>query len=135
MKNTQTEKGLKELFFANSEDHLLLLFSAQKLKEDNRVEDAKDIEEKALVELGHAKGILEKLIKYLGLEEVWKWYNELSREETKDIKEKFRIVATQYLLSKLLSEKITDKRSELENTAKEKFEEAKKLYEQILEAI
>ncbi|AHC50581.1 hypothetical protein SUSAZ_00260 [Sulfolobus acidocaldarius SUSAZ] len=133
MKGTQTEIGLKELFIANSEDHLLLLFSSQKLEEINKRDESEKIREKAIVELGHARGILEKMIKYLGLEYITNWFEELNKKESDQLKEKFMLTATVYMLSKLLAEKLPERKDELETKSKEKYEDAKKLYERILD--
>lgn len=136
MKGTKTEMGLKELFMANSEDHLFLYFVSEKLEELNKKEEAKMIKDKALVELGHARGIFEKMNKYLGTDEMRKWLNELEKVEGKEIKEKFAYTATQYMLSKILSEKIEDikLKEELTNKANEKYNKAKQLFEELLKS-
>jgi hypothetical protein len=108
MKGTQTEMGLKGLFMANSEDHLLLSFTSEKLYQLNRKEEAQMVKEKSLVELGHAKGILEKLVKYMGVNSMKEWLNEIKNKKGDDVKEEFMLTCTVYLLSKLLSEKISD---------------------------
>ncbi|MCI2415387.1 MAG: rubrerythrin [Candidatus Aramenus sp.] len=58
----ETEMGLKELFKANAEDYMLLTLLANKLERMGKVEEAKILKEKALVELAHASGIFEKLL-------------------------------------------------------------------------
>ncbi|BFH72502.1 hypothetical protein SJAV_04460 [Sulfurisphaera javensis] len=136
MKGTKTEMGLKELFLANSEDHLFLYFLSEKLEELNKKEEAKMIRDKALVELGHAKGIFEKMNKYLGTEYLQNWLNELENTEAKEIKEKFAYTATQYMLSKILSEKVTDEKvkQELSAKASQKYNEAKQWFEELLKS-
>ena len=136
MKGTKTEMGLKELFMANSEDHLFLYFISEKLDEFNKKEEAKMIRDKALVELGHARGIFEKMNKYLGTEEMKNWLSELEKMEGNEIKEKFAYTATQYMLSKILSERIEDSKlkEELVNKANQKYNEAKELFEELLKS-
>jgi len=136
MKGTKTEMGLKELFMANSEDHLFLYFISEKLDEFNKKEEAKMIRDKALVELGHARGIFEKMNKYLGTEEMKNWLSELEKMEGKEIKEKFAYTATQYMLSKILSERMEDSKlkEELVNKANQKYNEAKELFEELLKS-
>jgi len=136
MKGTKTEMGLKELFMANSEDHLFLYFISEKLDEFNKKEEAKMIRDKALVELGHARGIFEKMNKYLGTEEMKNWLSELEKMKGKEIKEKFAYTATQYMLSKILSERIEDSKmkEELVNKANQKYNEAKELFEELLKS-
>jgi len=134
MKGTKTEMGLKHLFMANSEDHLFLFFISEKLDELNKKEEAKMIRDKALVELGHAKGIFEKMSKYLGMQEMINWLSELEKMEGKEVKEKFAYTATQYLLSKILSERIEDPKlkEELANKANQNYNKAKELFEELL---
>jgi len=136
MKGTKTEMGLKELFMANSEDHLFLYFISEKLDEFNKKEEAKMIRDKALVELGHARGIFEKMNKYLGTEEMKNWLSELEKMKGKEIKEKFAYTATEYMLSKILSERIEDSKmkEELVNKANQKYNEAKELFEELLKS-
>ena len=136
MKGTKTEMGLKELFMANSEDHLFLYFISEKLDEFNKKEEAKMIRDKALVELGHARGIFEKMNKYLGIEEMKNWLSELEKMEGKEIKEKFAYTATQYMLSKILSERIEDSKlkEELAYKATQKYNQAKELFEELLKS-
>ena len=136
MKGTQTEVGLKELFMANSEDHLLLLFSSEKLEELNKKEEAKMLREKALVELGHARGILEKMIKYMGVESIREWLSEIKNKKAENVRDEFTLTSTIYLLSKLLSEKVSDEKEkeELTKQADEYYQKAKGAYERILES-
>ncbi|BCU69226.1 hypothetical protein [Stygiolobus caldivivus] len=136
MKGTQTEMGLKELFMANCEDHLLLSFTSEKLYELNKKDEAQMVKEKSLVELGHAKGILEKLIKYMGLESMKDWLEEIKNKKAENIKEDFMLTSTVYLLSKLLSEKVSDtkEKEELKGQAEVYYQKAKEKYEQVLES-
>ena len=136
MKGTQTEMGLKGLFMANSEDHLLLSFTSEKLYQLNRKEEAQMVKEKSLVELGHAKGILEKLVKYMGVNSMKEWLNEIKNEKGDDVKEEFMLTSTVYLLSKLLSEKISDikEKEELTKQAEIYYQKAKEIYEKLLES-
>jgi len=136
MKGTQTEMGLKGLFMANSEDHLLLSFTSEKLYQLNRKEEAQMVKEKSLVELGHAKGILEKLIKYMGVNSMKEWLNEIKNKKGDDVKEEFMLTCTVYLLSKLLSEKISDirEKEELTKQAEIYYQKAKEIYEKLLES-
>jgi len=136
MKGTQTEMGLKGLFMANSEDHLLLSFTSEKLYQLNRKEEAQMVKEKSLVELGHAKGILEKLVKYMGVNSMKEWLNEIKNKKGDDVKEEFMLTSTVYLLSKLLSEKISDikEKEELTKQAEIYYQKAKEIYEKLLES-
>ncbi|MEJ2779881.1 hypothetical protein WIW89_02985 [Stygiolobus sp. CP850M] len=136
MKGTQTEMGLKGLFMANSEDHLLLSFTSEKLYQLNRKEEAQMVKEKSLVELGHAKGILEKLVKYMGVNSMKEWLNEIKNKKGDDVKEEFMLTCTVYLLSKLLSEKISDikEKEELTKQAEIYYQKAKEIYEKLLES-
>ena len=136
MKGTQTEMGLKGLFMANSEDHLLLSFTSEKLYQLNRKEEAQMVKEKSLVELGHAKGILEKLVKYMGVNSMKEWLNEIKNKKGDDVKEEFMLTCTVYLLSKLLSEKVSDikEREELTKQAEIYYQKAKEIYEKLLES-
>lgn len=136
MKGTQTEMGLKGLFMANSEDHLLLSFTSEKLYQLNRKEEAQMVKEKSLVELGHAKGILEKLVKYMGVNSMKEWLNEIKNEKGDDVKEEFMLTSTVYLLSKLLSEKVSDikEKEELTKQAEIYYQKAKEIYEKLLES-
>ncbi|MEJ2772034.1 MULTISPECIES: hypothetical protein [unclassified Stygiolobus] len=136
MKGTQTEMGLKGLFMANSEDHLLLSFTSEKLYQLNRKEEAQMVKEKSLVELGHAKGILEKLVKYMGVNSMKEWLNEIKNKKGDDVKEEFMLTSTIYLLSKLLSEKISDikEKEELTKQAEIYYQKAKEIYEKLLES-
>jgi len=136
MKGTQTEMGLKGLFMANSEDHLLLSFTSEKLYQLNRKEEAQMVKEKSLVELGHAKGILEKLVKYMGVDSMKEWLNEIKNEKGDDVKEEFMLTSTVYLLSKLLSEKVSDikEKEELTKQAEIYYQKAKEIYEKLLES-
>jgi hypothetical protein len=136
MKGTQTEMGLKGLFMANSEDHLLLSFTSEKLYQLNRKEEAQMVKEKSLVELGHAKGILEKLVKYMGVNSMKEWLNEIKNKKGDDVKEEFMLTCTVYLLSKLLSEKISDikEKEELTKQAEIYYKKAKEIYEKLLES-
>lgn len=136
MKGTQTEMGLKGLFMANSEDHLLLSFTSEKLYQLNRKEEAQMVKEKSLVELGHAKGILEKLVKYMGVNSMKEWLNEIKNKKGNDVKEEFMLTSTVYLLSKLLSEKISDikEKEELTKQAEIYYQKAKEIYEKLLES-
>lgn len=136
MKGTQTEMGLKGLFMANSEDHLLLSFTSEKLYQLNRKEEAQMVKEKSLVELGHAKGILEKLVKYMGVNSMKEWLNEIKNKKGNDVKEEFMLTSTVYLLSKLLSEKVSDikEKEELTKQAEIYYQKAKEIYEKLLES-
>ncbi|MDT7872418.1 MAG: hypothetical protein RRB18_02260 [Sulfolobaceae archaeon] len=136
MKGTQTEMGLKGLFMANSEDHLLLSFTSEKLYQLNRKEEAQMVKEKSLVELGHAKGILEKLVKYMGVNSMKEWLNEIKNKKGDDVKEEFMLTCTVYLLSKLLSEKVSDikEKEELTKQAEIYYQKAKEIYEKLLES-
>ncbi|MFP3346088.1 MAG: hypothetical protein RXR17_01415 [Sulfolobaceae archaeon] len=136
MKGTQTEMGLKGLFMANSEDHLLLSFTSEKLYQLNRKEEAQTVKEKSLVELGHAKGILEKLVKYMGVDSMKDWLNEIKNKKGHDVKEEFMLTSTVYLLSKLLSEKVSDikEKEELTKQAEIYYQKAKEIYEKLLES-
>jgi len=136
MKGTQTEMGLKGLFMANSEDHLLLSFTSEKLYQLNRKEEAQMVKEKSLVELGHAKGILEKLVKYMGVDSMKDWLNEIKNKKGDDVKEEFMLTSTVYLLSKLLSEKVSDikEKEELTKQAEIYYQKAKEIYEKLLES-
>ncbi|MFP3232946.1 MAG: hypothetical protein RXR08_04480 [Sulfolobaceae archaeon] len=136
MKGTQTEMGLKGLFMANSEDHLLLSFTSEKLYQLNRKEEAQTVKEKSLVELGHAKGILEKLVKYMGVDSMKDWLNEIKNKKGDDVKEEFMLTSTVYLLSKLLSEKVSDikEKEELTKQAEIYYQKAKEIYEKLLES-
>ncbi|MFP3198106.1 MAG: hypothetical protein RXQ78_06615 [Sulfolobaceae archaeon] len=136
MKGTQTEMGLKGLFMANSEDHLLLSFTSEKLYQLNRKEEAQMVKEKSLVELGHAKGILEKLVKYMGVNSMKEWLNEIKNKKGDDVKEEFMLTSTVYLLSKLLSEKVSDikEKEELTKQAEIYYQKAKEIYEKLLES-
>lgn len=136
MKGTQTEMGLKGLFMANSEDHLLLSFTSEKLYQLNRKEEAQMVKEKSLVELGHAKGILEKLVKYMGVNSMKEWLNEIKNKKGEDVKEEFMLTSTVYLLSKLLSEKASDikEKEELTKQAEIYYQKAKEIYEKLLES-
>jgi cellulose biosynthesis protein BcsQ len=136
MKGTQTEMGLKELFMANSEDHLLLSFTSEKLYQLNRKEEAQMVKEKSLVELGHAKGILEKLVKYMEVNSMKEWLNEIKNKKGDDVKEEFMLTSTVYLLSKLLSEKVSDikEKEELTKQAEIYYQKAKEIYEKLLES-
>lgn len=136
MKGTQTEMGLKGLFMANSEDHLLLSFTSEKLYQLNRKEEAQMVKEKSLVELGHAKGILEKLVKYMGVNSMKEWLNEIKNKKGDDVKEEFMLTSTVYLLSKLLSEKVSDikEKEELTKQAEIYYRKAKEIYEKLLES-
>jgi len=73
-----TEEGLKELFKANAEDYMLLSLIAEKLEAMGRKEEAMKVREKAKVELGHAKGIFEKLLSNTSTKEM---LNEFVKEE------------------------------------------------------
>ncbi len=128
--------GLKGLFMANSEDHLLLSFTSEKLYQLNRKEEAQMVKEKSLVELGHAKGILEKLVKYMGVNSMKEWLNEIKNKKGDDVKEEFMLTSTIYLLSKLLSEKISDikEKEELTKQAEIYYQKAKEIYEKLLES-
>lgn len=122
---------------ANSEDHLLLSFSSEKLRELGREEEAKMISEKALVELGHARGILEKMIKYMGIESVKEWLEEISKKDKfESLHEEFMFYSTRYLLSKLLSEKESDykERKGLEEKASKYYSRAKETFLKLLES-
>jgi len=79
---------------------------------------------------------VEKMNKYLGTEYLRNWLNELEKTETKEIKEKFAYTATQYMLSKILSDKVTDEKSKEELLAKanEKYNEAKQWFEELLKS-
>ena len=136
MKGTQTEMGLKGLFMANSEDHLLLSFTSEKLYQLNRKEEAQMVKEKSLVELGHAKGILEKLVKYMGVNSMKEWLNEIKNKKGDDVKEEFMLTSTVYLLSKFLSEKVSDikEKEELTKQAEIYYQKAKEIYEKLLES-
>jgi hypothetical protein len=137
VKGTQTEMGLKRLFMANSEDHLLLSFSSEKLRQLGREEEAKMISEKALVELGHARGILEKMIKYMGIESVKEWLEEICKKDKfESLHEEFIFYSTRYLLSKLLSEKESDynERKRLEEEASKYYSRANETFLKLLES-
>lgn len=136
MKRTQTEMGLKELFMANSEDHLLLSFTSEKLYQLNKKEESQMVKEKSLVELGHARGILEKLIKYMGVDSMREWLNEIKNKKGEDVKEEFMLTSTVYLLSKLLSEKVSDikEKEELTKQAEIYYQKAKEIYDKLLES-
>ncbi|MFP3187597.1 MAG: hypothetical protein RXR07_00785, partial [Sulfolobaceae archaeon] len=119
-----------------SEDHLLLSFTSEKLYQLNRKEEAQMVKEKSLVELGHAKGILEKLVKYMGVNSMKEWLNEIKNKKGDDVKEEFMLTCTVYLLSKLLSEKISDikEKEELTKQAEIYYQKAKEIYEKLLES-
>lgn len=136
MKGTQTEMGLKGLFMANSEDHLLLSFTSEKLYQLNKKEESQMVKEKSLVELGHARGILEKLIKYMGVDSMREWLNEIKNKKGEDVKEEFMLTSTVYLLSKLLSEKVSDikEKEELTKQAEIYYQKAKEIYDKLLES-
>ncbi|QGR20186.1 hypothetical protein [Stygiolobus azoricus] len=136
MKGTQTQMGLKGLFMANSEDHLLLSFTSEKLYQLNKKEESQMVKEKSLVELGHARGILEKLIKYMGVDSMREWLNEIKNKKGEDVKEEFMLTSTVYLLSKLLSEKVSDikEKEELTKQAEIYYQKAKEIYDKLLES-
>ncbi|EHP70807.1 MAG: rubrerythrin [Metallosphaera yellowstonensis] len=77
----ETEMGLKELFKANAEDYMLLSFLADKLEAAGRKEEAKILREKARVEMGHARGIFEKLFAHTGTESMLGQFTKEEAEE------------------------------------------------------
>ncbi|MEM4047524.1 MAG: rubrerythrin, partial [Metallosphaera sp.] len=85
----ETEMGLKELFKANAEDYMLLSLLADKLQKAGKVEEAKILMEKAKVELGHARGIFEKLYQNAGNSML----NEFTREEAEEHVSEYNNVA------------------------------------------
>nr|WP_240938866.1 rubrerythrin [Metallosphaera hakonensis] len=85
----ETEMGLKELFKANAEDYMLLSFLADKLEAAGKKEEAKVLREKARVELGHARGIFEKLYVHAGNSML----NEFTREEAEEHVSEYNNVA------------------------------------------
>ncbi|AEB95348.1 hypothetical protein [Metallosphaera cuprina] len=85
----ETEMGLKELFKANAEDYMLLSLLADKLQKAGKVEEAKILMEKAKVELGHARGIFEKLYQHAGNSML----NEFTREEAEEHVSEYNNVA------------------------------------------
>ncbi|AAT43547.1 hypothetical protein [Picrophilus oshimae] len=75
----KTEEGLRELLTANAEDHMRLMLSAEFMERLGRPEEARELRDKAMVELGHAKAIFSTLVKYQGLDAL---INEMAKEET-----------------------------------------------------
>ncbi len=131
----QTEEGLKHLFMANSEDHLLLLFSSEAYEQAGKREEATKLREKALVELGHAKGILEKIIQYNGLEYVKAWLNELESSKVPDDEPlRFMHYATLYMLYKLLTERNELPKNEGESKAATYYELSRKAFQDLLDS-
>ena len=131
----ETEEGLRHLFMANSEDHLLLLFSSEAYESAGRTKEAEELREKALVELGHAKGILEKIIQYNGVNYVKDWLRELEGSEVpKDEPLKFMHYATLYMLHKLLTERNVLPKEEGESKTSLYYDLSRKSFQELLES-
>ena len=131
----QTEEGLKHLFMANSEDHLMLLFSSEAYEYAGRVEEAKKLKEKAYVELGHAKGILEKIIQYNGIDFVKEWLKELESSKVPDDEPlRFMHYATLYLLYKLLTERNELPKEEGESKISMYYDLSRKAFQDLLDS-
>jgi rubrerythrin len=75
----KTEMGLKELLTANAEDHMRLMLSAEYFEKMGKADVARELREKANVELGHAKAIFATLVKYNGLD---KMVQDMAKEES-----------------------------------------------------
>ena len=75
----KTEAGLKDLLRANAEDHMRLNAAASYLEKMGDSRTAKDLRDKANVELGHFNAIFSTLIKYEGIDGL---VNDMAREET-----------------------------------------------------
>ena len=75
----KTEAGLKDLLTANAEDHMRLNAAASYLEKMGDSRTAKDLRDKANVELGHFNAIFSTLIKYEGIDGL---VNDMAREET-----------------------------------------------------
>jgi hypothetical protein len=132
---SKTEEGLKHLFMANSEDHLLLLFSSEAYEAVGKTNQAKELKEKAFVELGHAKGILEKIVQYNGINYVVKWYEELkSSEVPKEEPKRFMHYATLYMMANLLAERKKDSEAIYRAEASRYYELSRKAFQDLLDS-
>jgi hypothetical protein len=131
----KTEEGLKHLFMANSEDHLMLLFSSEAYQSAGKLEQARELKEKALVELGHAKGILEKIIQYNGLDYVIKWFEELKASQPPTNEpERFMHYATLYMMANLLAERVQEKSRAFKEEASLYYDLSRKAFADLLES-
>jgi rubrerythrin len=74
-----TEAGLKELLTANAEDHMRLNAAASYFEKMGDVATAKELKDKANVELGHFNAIFSTLVKYEGINGL---VSDMAKEET-----------------------------------------------------
>ncbi len=75
----KTETGLKELLTANAEDHMRLNAAAKYFEQMGYTETAKELRDKANVELGHFNAIFATLVKYEGVQSL---VNDMAKEES-----------------------------------------------------
>jgi len=74
-----TEAGLKELLTANAEDHMRLNAASNYFEKIGDLETARELKDKANVELGHFNAIFATLVKYEGLKGL---ISDMAKEET-----------------------------------------------------